>query len=58
MEQYSAGEPEVLKRDFHNSLLAAFNPAEVRAQLQAADLHELEVTIISDRHLLVSGRVA
>jgi hypothetical protein len=31
VEQYAAGEPEVLRRDFYNSLLAAFEPGEVRA---------------------------
>jgi SAM-dependent methyltransferase len=53
-DQYSAGEPEVLRRDFHNSLLAAFTPVEVRQQLAAANL-PLAVEEISDRHLLVWG---
>lgn len=57
VERYAAGEPAVLRRDFHRSLLAAFTPAEVRAQLQKANLGELSVEVISDRHLLVSGRL-
>lgn len=54
---YGAGEPEVLRRDFFNSLLAAFTPDEVREQLRAAGLHDLEVDTVSDRHLLVHGRL-
>ncbi|HSQ70652.1 MAG TPA: class I SAM-dependent methyltransferase [Steroidobacteraceae bacterium] len=54
---YAAGEPEVLRRDFHNSLLAAFEPGEVRAQLDAGGLGELEVRTVSDRHLLVVGHL-
>jgi SAM-dependent methyltransferase len=57
VETYSGSEPEVLKRDFHNSLCAAFEPDEVRAQLAAAGLGSLAVRTVSDRHLLVSGRL-
>jgi SAM-dependent methyltransferase len=54
---YAADEPEVLRRDFHASLCAAFSPEEVRAQLAAAGLAELAVRTVSDRHLLVHGRL-
>jgi 2-polyprenyl-3-methyl-5-hydroxy-6-metoxy-1,4-benzoquinol methylase len=54
--KYAAGEPEVLRRDFYNSLLAAFTPAEVRRQLHRAGLDWLRVRVITDRHLLVSGQ--
>jgi len=57
VRKYSRGEPEVLRRDFYNSLLAAFTPAEVRKQLKRAGLNILKVEIVSDRHLLVFGRV-
>lgn len=57
VQRYAAREPEVLRRDFYRSLLAAFTPAEVRAQLRAAGLSELTVEVISDRHLLVTGRL-
>jgi ubiquinone/menaquinone biosynthesis C-methylase UbiE len=56
-QKYSGTEPSVLKRDFLNSLLAAFTPAEVRRQLRQAGLSGLAVEIISDRHLLVYGLV-
>lgn len=55
--KYSRGEPEVLRRDFFNSLLAAFTPSEVRRQLKTAGLEELQVEIISDRHQIVFGRI-
>ena len=58
VERYSAAEPQVLKTDFYNSLLAAFTPAEVSAQLLAAGLDMLLVREISDRHLLVRGRLS
>lgn len=56
VEEHSAGEAEVLRSDFFNSLRAAFTPDEVRAQLAAAGLAELAVERVSDRHLLVHGR--
>ena len=57
VETYSGGEPEVLKRDFYNSLLAAFTVDEVREQLHEAFLDRLRVETVSDRHLLVWGRL-
>lgn len=55
VETYAGNEPEVLKRDFHNSLRAAYTTEEVRGQLQAENLGELEVAAVSDRHLIVHG---
>jgi SAM-dependent methyltransferase len=57
VEAYAGGEPEVLKRDFYNSLCAAFTPGEVRRQLDDAGLGALAVSTVSDRHLLVQGRL-
>jgi trans-aconitate methyltransferase len=54
---YAGDEPEVLRRDFHASLCAAFTPQEVRAQLAAAGLAALEVRTVSDRHLVVHGQL-
>jgi ubiquinone/menaquinone biosynthesis C-methylase UbiE len=54
VEGVSAEEPPILKEDFYNSLLAAFTVDEVEEQLLAAGL-ALEVTRVSDRHLLVRG---
>lgn len=55
VERYAAGAPEILRRDFHNSLLAAFTVDEVREQLARAGLEYLAVRAISDRHLIVHG---
>ena len=58
VERYAAGEPAVLVEDFRRSLRAAYRPAEVKAQLAAAGLAEmLTVETVSDRHLLVHGRL-
>lgn len=54
---YAEGMPEVLRSDFRNSLFAAFEPAEVVAQLAAAGLTTLEVGVVSDRHLAITGRL-
>jgi SAM-dependent methyltransferase len=56
VKTYAAGEPKVLCDDFRHSLRAAFEPAEVQAQLKAAELDAmLEVRVVSDRHLAVWG---
>ena len=47
----------LLRQLFHQSLLAAFTPAEVREQLRAAGL-SLSVRATTDRHLVVSGTLA
>ena len=57
VESYAATAPEVLRRDFYNSLLAAFTPEEVEEQLRAEGLGHLRVEGISDRHMAVSGRI-
>ena len=53
----SANEPEVLRRDYYNSLLAAFEPDEVRLQLEAAGLRNLVVEPEGDRHMIIHGRL-
>lgn len=52
---YAADAPAILRRDFHRSLLAAYRPAEVQAQLDAAGLAHLSAAVVSDRHWLVAG---
>ncbi len=49
--------PEILKKDFYNSLCASFEPAEVEQQLSNTGLTGLSVKIVSDRHLIVYGEV-
>lgn len=53
-EMYAAGEPEVLQRDFENSLKAAFTVDEVEQQLATAGLSGCTVRAVSDRHLIVT----
>ncbi len=57
-ELYAACGPEVLRRDFYNSLLAAFTIDEIREQLADAGLAGFTVREVSDRHVLISGRMA
>jgi ubiquinone/menaquinone biosynthesis C-methylase UbiE len=54
VESVSAHEPEILKRDFYNSLLAALTPEEVRDRLRQAGLG-LEVEVVSERHMRIKG---
>lgn len=56
LAQYGQGEPEVLQRDFYYSLLAAFTPEEIKAQLHAVDL-DFDVDVISDRHVMIYGQL-
>jgi len=57
VDTYAPDEPEVLRRDFFNSLLAAYRPDEIRIQLDAAGLVGLEVETPSDRHVVIHGIV-
>ncbi len=54
--EHAAGEPEILRRDFFNSLLAAYRPEEVAVQLRQARL-DLAIEVVSDRHMLIFGRM-
>jgi ubiquinone/menaquinone biosynthesis C-methylase UbiE len=54
VEQISAEESPLLKKDFFNSLCAAFTVAEVRDQIEAAGL-PLVVEQATERHLRVKG---
>lgn len=54
--RYAGNEPEILQHDFYHSLLAAFTKEEILAQLVIAQL-PLQVTQISDRHLLMTGKI-
>jgi len=53
--RYAAAEPDILQRDFYNSLCAAYRPDEVRQQLVGARLDHLDLDVVSDRHLIVWG---
>ena len=53
--RHAASEPDLLRRDFRASLLAAWRPDEVRAQLAAAGLGALRIEVVSDRHWIAWG---
>lgn len=55
VQAYAAHEPEILKRDFYHSLLAAYTVEEIREQLQGTPLAHLSVKEVSDRHLMIAG---
>jgi len=57
VQEYAGTEPEVLKRDFFNSLLAAYRPEEIAAQLAHAGHSGLRVETVGDRHLIVHGHL-
>lgn len=57
VDLHATGEAHILRRDFYNSLCAAFLPQEIQQQLSAAGLEQLQIKIISDRHLLIYGRI-
>ena len=54
---HAKGASPLLRQLFHQSLLAAFTPPEIRAQLHEAGIVGLEVRKVSDRHLVVRGRI-
>ena len=55
VNQYAANEPDILRRDFYNSLLAAFTEDEIGAQLARMNLTRLLIDIPDDRHWVVGG---
>lgn len=57
VDEYAGTEPEVLRRDFFNSLLAAFRPEEVTQQLAQAGLVPFQVEAVGDRHVIVYGNM-
>jgi hypothetical protein len=54
VEEAAAMEDSIVRRDFYNSLCAAFSPEEIRDQLKSAGL-DLQVTKVSERHMLIKG---
>ena len=55
VELYASDAPPILKTDFYNSLLAAYQIDEVKKQLTHAGLDNLNIEVVSDRHLIVWG---
>jgi hypothetical protein len=57
VQQYAAHEPVLLQEEYYRSLLSAYTPEEMRAQLDDAGLACLQVARVSDRHVDVFGRM-
>jgi len=57
VDRYAAGAPEILRRDFYNSLLASFTEDEISAQLAQMNLTRLLIDVPDDRHWVVGGLI-
>lgn len=57
VDRYAASESSILRRDFYNSLLAAFTEDEVVTQLAEMNMTRLLLDVPDDRHWVVGGRV-
>lgn len=57
VKRHAANEPEILRRDFFNSLHAAYTVEEIETQLQMSGLYYLDVYEVSDRHWVALGRL-
>lgn len=55
VDRYAADEPEILRRDFYNSLLAAFTDDEIASQLARLNFTRLLIDVIDDRHWVAGG---
>jgi hypothetical protein len=57
VDEYAGTEPEILRRDFFNSLLAALRPEEIMELLAQAGLTPFQVEAVGDRHMIVHGKM-
>jgi len=55
VDQYAGGASEILRRDFYNSLLAAFTEDEIGSQLAQMNLTRLLIDVPDDRHWVAGG---
>lgn len=52
---HADGATEILKKDFYNSLLSAYNIKDIHQQLKKSNLQSLNVDTMSDRHMIIWG---
>lgn len=57
IRQYAGKESKLLQDEFYRSLLAAYTPEEIKAQLASGGLDYLEVAMVTDRHVDIFGRL-
>ncbi len=55
VEIHAGDESDLLREEFHRSLLAAYTPQEIRRQLDDTGLSHLHVETVSDRHVDILG---
>ncbi|RJQ49629.1 MAG: class I SAM-dependent methyltransferase [Nitrospiraceae bacterium] len=55
VQKYAADASPVLRKDFFNSLLAAYSVQEIQQQLEDSGLTNLIIDVASDRHVLIWG---
>jgi cyclopropane fatty-acyl-phospholipid synthase-like methyltransferase len=55
VDRYASDAPDILRRDFYNSLLAAFTEDEIGAQLAQMNLTRLIIDVPDDRHWVAGG---
>jgi trans-aconitate methyltransferase len=58
VEKYAGKEPEFLRDDFLNSLLAAYRPTEIMEQLVSVNMDPLHMEVVTDRHFIVFGSMS
>ena len=58
VEKYAGKEPEVLRDDFLNSLLAAYRLTEIMEQLVSVNMDPLHMEVVTDRHFIVFGSMS
>ena len=57
VREHASDAPPILQKDFYHSLLAAYQPQEVKRQLFKMDLDHFSIEIVSDRHMLIWGQI-
>ena len=57
VDRYASGAPDILRRDFYNSLLAAFTEDVIASQLARMNLTRLLIDVPDDRHWVVGGLI-
>ena len=57
VDRYAPEAPAILRRDFFNSLMAAFTEDEITTQLARLNLTRLLIDVIDDRHWVVGGTI-
>ncbi len=58
VDKYAEGEPDILRDDFFNSLLAAYTADEIEGQIKRSGIDYLSIKVVTDRHVVISGIVA